>query len=35
MLASCKKIVPPTLLTKVTPVITFTENRVGGGKFLP
>lgn len=28
-------IVPPTLLTKVPPVITFTENRVGGGKFLP
>ena len=29
------KIVPPTLWTKVPPVVTFTENRVGGGKFLP
>ena len=29
------KRVPSTLLTKVPPVITFTENRVGGGKFLP
>ena len=30
-----EKMVPPTLLTKVPPVVTFTENRVGGGKFLP